>query len=428
MKNKIPNPGFFSGNRQKLMEKLPENSLAIIAANNFMPKTADQNYPFYQNQSFFYLTGLQQEKAILCLCKSHPDPEKREVLFILKTTPQMQIWSGHRYTPDEARGISGVKTIMHLESFEQSTSEFMALSKYVFMLTNEYPGHVTEFATFNDLLIEKMKKHYPLHAFERLTPLLNDMRLMKQPEELNMMKHAIDITGKALRRVLKTVRPGLFEYQIVAEISHEISWNGGNGHAFDPIVASGKNACVLHYTTPFSKLDSGSLLLLDFGAEYGYYASDCSRTVPVNGKFSKRQKECYEAVLRVFKKASGLYIPGNTILEINRQVNQWMEEEMLHLGLFTQKQLKAQNPENPLYKKYFMHGTAHFVGLDVHDSGFRHTPLQKGMVLTCEPGLYIEEENMGIRIETMILVDDHPVDLMKSFPVEVSEIEKMMKK
>jgi len=427
MKKSFFNQNFFSGNRQNLMDKLPENSLAIIAGNDFFPKTADQTFPFYQNQNFFYLTGLNQEKAILCLCKSHPDPAKKEVLFIQKTSPEMQIWTGHRYTPDEARKISGVKTVMFLESFEQSNSEFMALSKYVFMLTNEYPGFVTEFATFNDLLVEKVKKKHPLHSFERLTPILNEMRLVKQPEELNTMKQAIEITGKALKRVLKTIRPGLYEYQIAAEITHEILWNGGTGHAFDPIVASGKNACVLHYTTPFSKLKKGGLLLLDFGAEYGYYASDCSRTVPVSGKFTKRQKECYEAVLRVFKKAARLYIPGNTILEINQQVNHWMEEELVHLGLFSQKQLEAQDPENPLFKKYFMHGTAHFVGLDVHDSGFRHTPLQKGMVLTCEPGLYIEKENMGIRIETMILVDDHPVDLMKGFPVEVNEIEKVMK-
>jgi Xaa-Pro aminopeptidase len=426
MKNFPSETLLFSDNRRELMGLLPDESLAIVAAADFMPKSADQNFPFYQNSDFFYLTGLNQEKSIVCLCKSHPNPAMREVLFLLAASPELETWTGHRYTREEAMRISGIQTIISLDDFSARIKEFMVFSQQIFVPSNESTNFVTEISTYPQILANTLKKDYPFQRFERLSPVLREMRLIKKPAEVEFMKHAASISRKILNRILNCVKPGLFEYQISAEITHEVLWNGGSGHAFEPIVASGKNACVLHYVTPNDQLKNGDLLLIDFGAEWKHYASDCSRTIPVGGTFSKRQRECYEAVLRVFKKAKALYVPGNTINGINEQVNRWMEEEMIGLGLFSKKDVKNQNPDAPLFKKYFMHGTAHFVGLDVHDTGFKHTPLKKAMVLTCEPGLYISEENIGIRIENMMIVDDIPVDLMENYPVEADEIERLM--
>jgi Xaa-Pro aminopeptidase len=427
MSNKITK-SFFTSNRNQLIEQLPAKSVVLVSANDYMPKSADQTFPFYQNSDFFFLTGLNQEKTILCLNNVHPDPEMRQVLFLLNASPEMEIWTGHRYTLEEARKISGIQTVFQLDDFDVLIKEFLLLAQNVFMLQNEAPKFITEFPTANDILIQKTKAKYPLHNYQRVAPLLNNMRLVKKKEELEMMKKAISITESALKRILKTIRADMYEYQVAADISHEFMWNGASGHAFEPIVASGRNACVLHYTTPNDKLIKNDLLLLDFGAEYEHYSSDCSRTIPIGGKFSKRQKQCYEAVLRVFKKAISLYVPGNTINGINNQVNVWMEQEMVELGLFSKDDLKKQNPSSPLFKKYFMHGTAHFVGLDVHDVGMKHIPFEKGMVLTCEPGLYIAQENIGIRIENMVMVDKSPIDLMKNFPIEVKDIESAMKK
>lgn len=419
---------FFRQNRESLLERLPHNSLVIISANDFMPKSADQHFPFYQNKDYFYLTGLKQEKSILCLCKSHPDPAMRQVLFLLHATPDMETWTGHRYSEEEAMQASGISKILNLNDFEVMIKEFMVLSESVYMLQNESPKFHSEYVTANDLLVRKMQQSYPLHRYERLSPLLVKLRVKKQPAETDMIMQSIGITKNAFEKVVRNIKPGMFEYQVVADLTHEILWNGSGGHAFEPIAASGRNACILHYNTPVSKLKKGELLLLDFGAEYEQYASDCSRTVPVSGQFSKRQKECYDAVLRVFRKAVGLYVPGSTINTVNEQVLKFMEEEMLHLGLFSSKDVKKQKVPGTLAKKYFMHGTAHFIGLDVHDTGFKHIPFENGMILSCEPGIYIPEENLGIRIENMILAGDKPIDLMKQFPVETEEIEVLMRK
>ncbi len=426
MKNIISKSLLFSDNRSALIKKLPEKSLAIITASDFMPKSADQTFPFYQNSDFFYLTGLTQEKSVLCICKSHPNPDFREVLFLLDASFELKTWTGHRYTREEARDISGIRTIVSLSDFSAKLKELMVISEHIFLAENESINFSSEISTYPEIINRKIRTDYPLHSYKRLTPLLTELRMVKKPDEIRFIKEAIKISKKVLLRVLKTIKPNLFEYQIAAEITHEILWNGGTGHAFEPIVASGKNACVLHYVTQQDQLKKGDLLLIDFGTEWNHYASDCSRTLPISGKFSKRQRECYNAVLSVYKKAHTLYVPGNTINSINEQVNIWMEEAMIQLGLFTKKDVVNQDPETPLFRKYFMHGTAHFVGLDVHDSGLKHFPLKKGMVLTCEPGLYIPEENMGIRIETMILVDTKPHDLMSDFPVEAEDIEKIM--
>lgn len=426
MKNITSKSLLFSDNRSSLIKKLPDKSLAIIVASDFMPKSADQTFPFYQNSDFFYLTGLTQEKSVLCICKSHPNPAFREVLFLLDASPELETWTGHRYTCEEARNISGIQTIISLSDFSARLKELMVISEHIFLSENESINFSSDISTYTEIINRKIRNDYPLHSYKRLTPLLTELRMVKKPDEIRFIKEAIKISKKVLSRVLNSIKPGLFEYQIAADITHEILWNGGTGHAFEPIVASGRNACVLHYVTPHDQLKKEDLLLIDFGAEWNHYASDCSRTLPISGKFSKRQRECYNAVLSVYKKAHTLYVPGNTINSINEQVNRWMEETMIQLGLFTKKDVVNQDPGAPLFRKYFMHGTAHFVGLDVHDSGLKHFPLKKGMVLTCEPGLYIPEENMGIRIETMILVAENPVDLMRDFPVEADDIENIM--
>jgi Xaa-Pro aminopeptidase len=271
-----------------------------------------------------------------------------------------------------------------------------------------------------------LRENYPEKQFEELAPLTTELRLIKQPEEITQMKKAVAITGSAFQRVLRALKPGMMEYEIEAEITYEYIRLGAQGHAYAPIVASGASACVLHYEENDKECKDGDLLLMDFGAEYGNYAADCSRTIPVNGKFSPRQAECYNAVLDVYKKAQKLMIPGTTIDEINAGVNKMMEAKMIELGLFTQDEVDRQDPLEPLFTRYFMHGTSHFIGLDVHDVGSKQTKLQKGMVLTCEPGLYIEEEGIGIRIETDVIVDDAPIDLMADFPVEITDIERIM--
>lgn len=416
---------FFTSRRELLRRAMPDDSMAIISANDYYPKSADQNFPFYQNSDFYYLTGFPQEKAILCICKCHPLESMREILFIQPSNPEMEIWTGHIINSTEAKEISNIKTIMHLENFDIIIKELMMHCNNVLMWQNESPKYINSFPNANDILVKKIKSSYPLHNYQRLSPLLSQIRLVKTQEEIEIINHSISITHKALEVCIQNIKPNLFEYQIAADIFHTILWNGGSGHAFEPIVAGGENSCVLHYNNPKDKLCEGDLVLIDFGAEYEHYASDCSRTLPINGKFTQRQKDCYNAVLRVFKKARKQYFPGNTINSINNQVNKWMEIELIKLGLFTAEDVKKQNPDYPLYKKYFMHGTAHFVGLDVHDVGLKHIPLQKGMILTCEPGIYIKEEKLGIRIENMILVDNEPIDLMEHFPIEVEEFEKV---
>jgi Xaa-Pro aminopeptidase len=276
---------------------------------------------------------------------------------------------------------------------------------------------------------KSLKYKFPLHKFERLAPLLTELRIVKEPEEINIMRHACDITGKAFERVLKFTKPGVFEFEVEAELTHEFIRNGAQGHAYYPIVASGENACILHYIENRKRCENGEILLLDFGAEFSNYAADCSRSIPVNGKFTKRQRDLYEATLRVYYKAKAMMIKGASITIINKQVGKLWEEEHIHLGLYTMEDLENENPENPLYTKYFMHGISHFLGLDVHDTGSRYKTLEPGMILTCEPGIYIREEGIGIRLETNVLItEDDPIDLMAHIPIEPDEIEAKMQR
>jgi Xaa-Pro aminopeptidase len=422
------NNRLFIKNREHFIELLPDNSVAIFYSNDQQPRNGDQYFPFRQQSDFFYLTGINQEKSILLISPNNKNKNLREVLFLIKTNEQIDVWEGHKYSKEEAKEISGIENICWLNDFDVNLNEVISTTNNIFLNRNEYPKFFSEVEERNHRLGNELKSRFPLHSYHRSAPLLTQLRLIKSDEEIALLQEACNITNKAFRRVLAITKPKIFEFEIQAEIEHEFTINKANGHSYAPIIASGSNACVLHYIENDKKCNDGELLLFDFGAEYANYSADMSRTIPVNGKFTIRQKECYNAVLSVFKQAKKLYVPGNTINIINDKVSKMMEKEMISLGLFTEDDVVNQDKGNPFFKKYFMHGTTHFLGLDVHDVGSKDEIFKPGMVLTCEPGLYIREENIGIRIENDILItDDSPIDLMEDIPIEFDDIEGMMK-
>jgi Xaa-Pro aminopeptidase len=427
MRYKALNKNFFTENRKALIDKLKEKSLVLVYSEDEFPKNGDQTFPFRQNSDTYYLSGIDQEEIILAICPNHSDASLREVLFIKKVDKTQVIWFGKKIDLEEAKKRSGVDTIFWMDEYDKLLPKLMQESEHIYLWKNSAPKFTTDVPYKALRMEEKLRKEYPKHKFEELAPLTTELRLIKKKEELQAMKKAVEITGKAYNRLLRKLKPGMMEYEVEANITYEYIRNGAQGHAYSPIVASGGNACILHYEENDQKCKDGDLLLLDFGAEYAYYAADCSRTIPINGKFTKRQADCYQAVLDVYKAAHKLYVPGNTINKINAEVNKMMEAKMIDLGLFTKEDVEQQDKMNPLYTKYFMHGTAHFIGLDVHDVGSKDTVFETGMVLTCEPGLYIEDEGIGIRIETDIVVGKEPIDLMKEFPVEIKEIEDLMR-
>jgi len=417
----------FKNNRETFCNQMDENSIAIFYANDQCPRNGDQYHPYRQSSAFFYLTGVEQEKSILMLAPQSPNHQLREALFLLKTNETLEIWEGHKYTFEEATTISGIKNVFLLDDFDASLKELMSYFDKVYFNSNDYIKFFPEVESRETRLGMGVQKCYPLHQYRRAAPLLTKQRLIKSQEEIDLLKTACKITNEAFRRVLSFTTPGVFEYEIEAEITHEFIRQTSTGHGYAPIIASGKNACVLHYTENDKVCGSDDLLLMDFGAEYANYTADMSRTIPVNGKFSQRQKACYNAVLNVMKEVKKLYVPGNTIYDINESANRLMEEEMIGLGLIAKDAQRNSDATQALLKKYFMHGSSHFLGLDVHDVGAKHEVLKPGMVLTCEPGIYIQEEHIGIRIENDILVTDgEPLDLMEYFPIEVEEIEKLM--
>ncbi len=428
MRYKTPQSNLFLKNRNKLTRQFFVNSLAIILSNDEMPRNGDQTFPFRQNSDLFYLTGLDQPKCVLVLCPDHPDKKKREMIFTEETNEKIATWEGHRYTKEEVTSISGVKNVHWLENFEMQLRDCMLKTDNVYLNQNEYLKFQTDVPVKQERFIRELKEKYPLHQYSRLAPLLKTSRVIKEEEEIAMIRKAGEITGKGFERVLRRLKPGVMEYEMEAELTYEFVRNGAAGHAYPPIVASGKNTCVLHYIDNEAQCREGSLLLMDFGAEYGHYASDVSRTVPVSGKFTDRQRECYEAVLKVQEKAIELLVPGNNLKEINEQVGLMMEAAMVELGLFTRQEVKNQDKDKPLYKRYFMHGVSHYMGLDVHDVGDMQGELKEGMVLSCEPGLYVQEEEIGIRIEDDILVAEQPVNLTAQIPKEVEAIEERINK
>lgn len=424
MRYKALSNNLFRDNRRNFIEHMKPNSISVFFSADEFPKNGDQFFKFRQNSNLFYLSGIDQPKTILVLIRRKKSFE--EILFIKEVDEKERIWNGEVLEFDEATNISGVKKVESFNDFNTIAHPKIKKADFVYYWENDYKNFATPVNYNEKRSSDKLKRKFKDKKFLHSGEILKELRLVKSEEEISVMKKAVEITKKAYLSVLKNIRVNKFEYEIEAEMTYEFVKNGASGHAYDPIVATGRNACYLHYTDNDDKINDGDLVLMDFGAEYANYAADCSRTIPANGKYTARQKECYNAVLDVYKRAQQLFVPGNTIRKINEQVGLWMQEKMIELGLFTLEDVENQDNENPVFKKYFMHGTSHFIGLDVHDTGDLDTEFKKGMVLTCEPGLYIPEEKLGIRIETDIVVDENPIDLMEDFPVEVDEIEDCM--
>ena len=421
--NKIPN-ALFVRNRRNFASMMTKGALAVFTANEEMPRNGDQCYPFRQNSDFFYLTGIDREGAYLILYPDHPKAEMREILFIEPYSETKAIWRGEMLDAKQAKEISGCQNVMYADSFNDVLKELILSSSKVYLNLYEYSRFETKVSTIQDRFVKEIMEQYPLHNYDRSAPILNKLRKIKSPEEIEIIKHACDITGKAFLHCKDTVKPGRYEYEMQAEMEYIFKMNNASGHAFHPIVAGGKNACCLHYSKNDSILNDNELLLFDMGCEYQNYASDLSRTIPINGKFTPRQKECYEAVLRVKKEITKLYKVGGTIDQINQTTYQLMEKEMIKLGLFTQQDVDNQDPDKPLYRKYLMHGMAHHIGLDCHDNLDKYEPFAPGMILSCEPGLYIREEGIGIRLEDDILITDgEPVNLFGNLAIEVDSVE-----
>ena len=417
----------FIGNRERFKERMLPGSVLFVHSSDQMPYSNDQFFPFHQYPGFFYLTGIDQEKSILMLFPDSPNPALREVLFLLETNEHIAVWEGHKYTKEEATAASGIESVMWLPSFEAMMKEAMMYAEHVYLCTLEDFRYGGEMADRNMRFAHDLRQRYPLHQYRRATPLITTLRLTKSDLELELLKMAIGITTGAFLRVARFVKPGVTEYEVEAEIIHEYISKRATGHSFYPIVASGASACVLHYIENNRVCKDGDLLLVDTGAEYANYAGDMTRTIPVNGRFSKRQKEVYNACLRVMKQAREMMVTGTHIDALHREVLKVMEGELVGLGLLTRHDIKNQNPAHPAAKKYFPHGTSHFIGLDVHDEGHRFVPFQPGMVLSCEPGIYIPAEGIGVRIENDILITEQgPVDLTANVPVETEEIEEAM--
>jgi len=418
---------FFQKNREKVQKDIPQNSIAFVFSSDELPRNGDQNFRFRQNSNLFYLTGIEQEDTILCINPSHHDNSKKEILFIKRSSELIEIWEGHKFTIEEAENISGIKNIKYFDQFFDLISDLMYYAENVYISTNENLKYKRFYNDADYRFIERLKFQFPLHNYKRLSPIITKNRLIKQPQEIETIQKAINITEKAFRRVLKFIKPGVFENEIEAEITHEFIRNNCYNHSYLPIVASGKNNCILHYINNNKKCNSGELVLMDFGAEYMNYAADLSRTIPVNGKFDEMQKLVYKAVLKVQKEATKLLTIGKTISKWNTEVGKIMENELLELQLITSDEISNQKLTNPIYKKYFMHGTGHFLGLDVHDVGTNDTLICENMILTNEPGIYIKEMGFGIRLENDILISQKGnIDLMKNTPIEIEEIEDLM--
>lgn len=427
MRYEAIDPGFFRENRKRFSGQMDNGSMAVFHSNDEFPRNGDQNFPFRQHSDLLYLSGIDQEETILIMAPEHPNTAYREVLFVKETSEQIAIWEGQKLSKKQASEASGIKNVCWSKDFDVVLKDIMSWATKVYLNSNEYPKYYNP-VPYKDLrFANELTERYPTHVFDRAAPIVTELRKTKSKIEIDLISKAGKITGKAFKRVCEYVKAGVREYEIQAQIEYVFTMLGANGNAYRPIIASGANTCVLHYIDNDKICNEGDLLLMDFGAEYANYAADITRTIPVNGKFTKRQRDCYEAVLRVHDRAVQLLVPGTSIDAFNKEVNKLMEAEMINLGLFSKQDVEKQDPQKPLFLKYFMHGTSHPIGLDVHDVGSKYDPIEAGMVLTCEPGLYIREENIGIRIENNILVTkDVPVNLTDHIPVKVEDIEALM--
>jgi len=418
----------FIKNRQNFIAKMEPNSIAILTSNDIMPNNADDVMGFAQNNELFYLSGVDQEESILVLYPDAANPENREMLFVKETSDLIKIWEGDKLTKELSFEVSGVKNVKWLQDFELAI-QYMAFDADTFYLGhNEHKKRLTaEMNTRQDRMISWCKEKYPLHNYKRAAKITREIRQIKSEEEIVLMQKAADISVGGFKRVLNAVKPGMLEYELEAELTYEFIRKGARGHAFMPIIASGGNACALHYNTNDSICNNGDMILMDFGVCYANYNSDTTRCFPVNGKFTDRQKEVYNSVLHCLKEGSKLLKPGVVSAEYEKEMACLVEQQLIKLGLLDAEEVKNQDPEKPLYKKYFMHGTAHHIGLDVHDVGLYTRPFEVGMVVTCEPGIYISEEGIGCRLENDILITDNGnINLTASMPIEIEDIEAIM--
>ena len=402
--------------------------MAILNSNDIYPISADSTMPFQQQRDIFYLSGVDQEESVLVIFPDCPKTKNREILFLKETNDHIAVWEGEKLTKEKAFETAGIQTVYWLEEFEKVLFELMTQAEKVYVNTNEHYRANVETETRDARFIKWLKGKYPAHEYRRCQPILQRLRSVKEPEEIELMKTACDITEKGFKRVLKFIKPGVMEYEIEAEYIHEFIRNRSDGFAYTPIIGSGYNACVLHYIENNQECREGEMILMDVGASYGNYSSDMTRCVPASGKFTERQKEVYNAVLRVKNEAARMLVPGNDWAEYHVEVGKLMTRELLKLGLLTQEQVDKEDPDWPAYKKYFMHGTSHHIGLDTHDYGILTEPMQAGMVFTVEPGIYIPEENLGIRLEDDYVIQEkgEPINLMENIPIKVEDIEKWM--
>jgi len=418
----------FIKNRKKFSLKMTPNSLAIFNSNDIYPISADSTLPFAQHRDIFYLSGVDQEESVLVLFPDAPKEAHKEILFLKETNEHIAIWEGEKLTKESAFATSGIKTVYWLQDLEKVLFELMTQAENVYINTNEHYRSNTETETREARFIKWLQKKYPAHTYLRSQPILQRLRSIKEPEEIALIQQACDITNKGFRRILKATKPGVWEYELEADFIHEFIKNRADGFAYTPIIASGYNANVLHYIENNQQCKSGEVILMDVGSSYSNYASDMTRCVPVSGKFTDRQKDVYNAVLRVKKAAAKMLIPGTIWSDYHVEVGKLMTQELIGLGLLSEEDVKNENPDWPAYKKYFMHGTSHHMGLDTHDYGILTEPMQAGMVFTVEPGIYIPEENLGIRLEDDYVIQEtgEPINLMKDIPLEIEDIEAFM--
>ncbi|PVW14131.1 aminopeptidase P family protein [Marixanthomonas spongiae] len=421
----------FIKNRKDFMAQMKPKSLAVFNSNDVYPIGADSTMPFQQSRDLFYLSGVDQDESILLLFPDAVEEKHREILFLTETNDHIAVWEGEKLTKEKATETSGVTTVYWLQEFDKIFFELMSQANTIYFNTNEHyraTNVVTE--TREDRFIKKTKQQYPAHNWAKSNPILQRLRSVKNPIELELMQQACNITEKGFKRLLDFVKPGVWEYEIEAELMHEFLRNRSRGFAYTPIIASGKNACVLHYVENNQQCKDGELILLDVGAEYANYSSDMSRTIPVGGKFTKRQKEVYNAVNRVKNEATKMLVPGTIWKEFHKEVGKLMTSELLGLGILDKTDVKNENPDWPAYKKYFMHGTSHNIGLDPHDYGILWEPVQANQVFTVEPGIYLPDEGFGIRLEDDVVIQENgaPHNLMRNIPIEADEIEELMNK
>jgi len=423
----IPNTLFIK-NRQKFTAQMIPGSLAVFNSNDIYPVSADSTLPFAQHSDILYLSGADQEESILLLFPDALNPAHREILFVRETNEHIAVWEGAKYTKEKATAISGIQTIMWLSDFDKVFFDLMTEAHTIYFNTNEHYRQAVETQTREDRFIAKCKAQFPAHQWQKSQPILQEIRGVKEAEEIAQMQTACNITGKGIRRLLGFIKPGVWEYEIEAELLHEFVRNRSKGFAYTPIIASGANANVLHYIENNQQCQAGDLILMDVAAEYANYRSDLTRTFPVSGRFTERQAAVYNAVLRVKNAATKMLVPGTLWAEYHREVGEIMTAELLALGLLDPADVKNQDPNKPAYKKYFMHGTSHHIGLDTHDYGALKTPMKAGMVFTVEPGIYIPEEGIGIRLEDNVVIQEKgdPINLMAHIPITIAEIEALM--